>query len=155
MVYLEKQIAKYPKMQTIDILKLYLQGILGPTHLISNYDRLKQNLLNEYNECKDNNITYKLYEQISDEYIRVNLKPFYEKYQSFDKLVDYFKESINLNVDYDYFVSEVKKLINEENKEFITNYLESKNYVVSHSKVYKDEYQPHYLVIKAKFKGEI
>ena len=47
MVYLEKQIAKYPKMQTIDILKLYLQGILGPTHLISNYDRLKQNLLNK------------------------------------------------------------------------------------------------------------
>ena len=155
MVYLDKHLIKYPKMELIDILKLHLQGILGPTHLISNVDRLKENLLMEYIECKDNNVIYELYEEISDEYIRVNLKPFYEKYNSFDKLVDYFLKSINIDVDYDYFIDEVKKLINEDNKEFIDLYLESKRYVVSHSNVYKENYKPHYLVIKSEFKGEI
>ena len=155
MVYLDKHLKKYPKMELIDILKLYLQGILGPTHLINNVELLKENLLNEYNQCKDNEVSYPLYEEISDEYIRVNLKPFYEKYNSFDKLVDYFLKSINLDVDFAYFIKEVKKLINEDNKEFINAYLESKRYVVSHSITYKENYKPHYLVINSKFKGEL
>ena len=56
MVYLDKHLKKYPLMQVQDILKLHLQGILGPTHLIKDIDRLKSNLLNEYSECKDADI---------------------------------------------------------------------------------------------------
>ena len=77
------------------------------------------------------------------------------KYQSFDKLVDLFLKSINTDVDINKYVSEIRKLINEDNKEFIEAYLASGRYVVSHSDTYKKHYKPHYLVVKSIFKGEL
>lgn len=155
MVYLQKHLMKYPLMQTQDVLKLHLQGILGPTHLINDLERLKLNLINEYNECKDSDFNYDLIEQISDNYIRVYIKPYYEKYHSFDKLIDLFIKSCNLDYDINDYINEIKKLINEENEKEINEYLKSKRYVVSHSTIYKENYKPHYLVINEKFKGEI
>jgi hypothetical protein len=146
---------KYPLMQLEDILKLHLQGILGPTHLIKDIDRLKNNLINEYNECKDNKITYDLIEQISDEYVRVYIKPYYEKYQSFDKLIDLFVKSCNVNYDINEYIKEIKKLINKDNEVLINEYLNNKNYVISHSSIYKENYKPHYLVIKSMYKEEL
>ena len=75
MVYIQSHLKKYPLMQIQDILKLLMQGMMGPTHLIQDVNKLKDNLLNEYNQCKDNNINYDLIEEISDEYIRVYIKP--------------------------------------------------------------------------------
>ena len=155
MVYLNMHLNKYPLMQLQDVLKLHLQGILGPTHLIKDIERLKSNLINEYNECKNIDYKYDLIEQISDEYVRVYLKPYYEKYGNFDKLIDLFVKSCNLDYDINEYINEIKKLINKENQEKINEYLDSKSYVVSHSLIYKENYKPHYLVINAKFKGEI
>ena len=155
MVYLNIQKEKYPLMQLEDILKLHLQGILGPTHLIKDIDRLKNNLINEYNACKDNKITYDLIEQISDEYVRVYIKPYYEKYHSFDKLIDLFVKSCNVNYDINEYIKEIKKLINKDNEVLINEYLNNKNYVISHSSIYKENYKPHYLVIKSMYKEEL
>lgn len=155
MVYLTKHLKKYPLMQTQDVLKLFLQGILGPTHLIKDVDRLKNNLLIEYNECKEMNINYDLIEEISDDYVRVYIKPYFEKYHSFDKLIDLFITSCNLNYDINDYVKEIEKLINKENEKEINEYLQSKIYIVSHSNVYKENYKPHYLVINKKFCEEI
>ena len=155
MVYLSKHQMKYPLMQLQDILKLHLQGILGPTHLIKDIDRLKNNLINEYNACKDNKITYDLIEQISDEYVRVYIKPYYEKYHSFDKLIDLFVKSCNVNYDINEYIKEIKKLINKDNEVLINEYLNNKNYVISHSSIYKENYKPHYLVIKSMYKEEL
>ena len=47
MVYLKMHLDKYPLMQVEDIIKIHIQGILGPTHLIQDFDRLKQGLINE------------------------------------------------------------------------------------------------------------
>lgn len=155
MVYLDKHLKKYPLMQVQDILKLHLQGILGPTHLIKDIDRLKSNLLNEYSECKDNGLTYDLIEQISDNYIRVYIKPYYEKYKSFDKLMELFINSCNVNYDINEYIDEIEKLKTKENEKEIDDYLKSKNYIISHSHVYKENYKPHYLVISSKFEKEL
>jgi len=155
MVYIQNHLEKYPLMQIQDILKLLMQGMMGPTHLIQDVNKLKANLLNEYNQCKDNNINYDLIEEISDEYIRVYIKPYYEKYNNFDKLVDLFIKSCNLSYSLDEYKNEVIKLINEDNKEFISQYLNGNSYVISHSLIYKENYQPHYLLISKKFKGDI
>ena len=64
MVYIQSHLKKYPLMQIQDILKLLMQGMMGPTHLIQDVNKLKANLLNEYNQCKDNNINYDLIEEI-------------------------------------------------------------------------------------------
>ena len=122
MVYLDKYLKKYPLMQVQDILKLHLQGILGPTHLIKDIDRLKSNLLNEYSECKDNGLTYDLIEQISDNYIRVYIKPYYEKYKSFDKLIELFINSCNVNYDINEYIDEIEKLKTKENEKEINDY---------------------------------
>ena len=155
MVYIQSHLKKYPLMQIQDILKLLMQGMLGPTHLIQDVNKLKDNLLNEYNQCKDNNINYDLIEEISDEYIRVYIKPYYEKYNNFDKLVDLFVKSCNLSYSLDEYKNEVIKLINDDNKEFISQYLNGNSYVISHSLIYKENYQPHYLLISKKYKGDI
>lgn len=39
---------KYPLMDIQDIVKLYLQGILGPAHLMPAKDKMKFNLMREY-----------------------------------------------------------------------------------------------------------
>ena len=56
-----------------------------------------------------------MYEEISDDYIRVNLKPYYEKYHSFDGLIEGFKLSLNTNVDINHYIEEIKKL-NSDNR---------------------------------------
>lgn len=153
MVYLNNHLKKYPLMQIEDIIKLHLQGILGPTHLIQDFDRLKKGLISEYESIKDSTYQYEMYEEISDDYIRVNLKPYYEKYHSFDGLIEGFKLSLNTNVDINHYIEEIKKLKNKDNEKFIDKYLESKNYIMSHSSVYKENYFPHYLIINKKYKG--
>lgn len=153
MVYLNNHLKKYPLMQIEDIIKLHLQGILGPTHLIQDFDRLKKGLISEYESIKDSTYQYEMYEEISDDYIRVNLKPYYEKYHSFDGLIEGFKLSLNTNVDINHYIEEIKKLKNKDNEKFIDKYLESKNYIMSHSSIYKANYFPHYLIINKKYKG--
>lgn len=153
MVYLNNHLKKYPLMQIEDIIKLHLQGILGPTHLIQDFDRLKKGLISEYESIKDSTYQYEMYEEISDDYIRVNLKPYYEKYHSFDGLIEGFKLSLNTNVDINHYIEEIKKLKNKDNEKFIDKYLESKNYIMSHSSIYKENYFPHYLIINKKYKG--
>lgn len=153
MVYLSMHLKKYPLMQIQDVLKLYLQGILGPSHIVYDKDKIRNNLNEEY-QMVDKNYSYDLIEEISDEYIRVYIKPYFQKYKSFDKLIDAFIKSCNENIDVNEFIIEVKKLINNDNQEFILKYLKDGNYLISHSKIYKDNYHPHYLVINKKYKGE-
>ena len=146
---------KYPLMEIQDIIKLYLQAYLGPAHLMPNKDRLKQNLLLEYEECKNLDYQYDLFEDIGDVYTRVYIKPYFEKTRSFDKLIEAFEKSIETNLDINSYKEEIRKLINEDNKEFIENYLNSSNVLISHSSRYRESYFPHYLVIKKKYKNEV
>ena len=155
MVYLKRHLQKYPKMQIQDIIKLHLQGMLGPSHLINDVERLKQNLHREYEQIKDSTYVYEMYEEISDDFIRVNLKPYYEKYKSFDLLIEGFKLSNNLDVDYESFIQEITNLKDVENAEFIDEYLKKGNYLMSHSSIYKENYFPHYLIVNKKYKGVV
>ena len=153
MVYLEKHKEKYPLMEIQDIIKLHLQGILGPAHLLPSKDKIKENFIREYNEIKDLNYDYELLEDVSETYTRVYLKPYFELMGSFDKLVDVFYYSIDKNLDIDGYKNVIKTLINDENKEFINNYLESRSILISHSKMYKENYHPHYIVVKLIYIG--
>lgn len=153
MVYLEKHKEKYPLMEIQDIIKLHLQGILGPAHLLPSKDKIKENFIREYNEIKELNYSYELLEDVSETYTRVYLKPYFELMGSFDKLVDVFYYSIDKNMDIDGYKNIIKTLINDENKEFINNYLESGSILISHSKTYKENYHPHYIVVKSMYIG--
>lgn len=153
MVYLDYHKKKYPLMDIQDIIKLHLQGILGPAHLLPSKDRIKENFINEYNEIKDLDYPYDLLEEVSETYTRVYLKPYYELMGNFDKLVDVFYYSIDKNLDIEGYKKVIESLINEDNKEFISRYLDSNNVLISHSKRYKENYHPHYIVVKSMYVG--
>ena len=89
-VYLEEHLKKYTLMDIQDIIKLQLQAILGPAHLLPTKDKIKENFVKEYNEIKDLDYHYDLLEDVSEVYTRVYLKPYFELMGSFDKLVDVF-----------------------------------------------------------------
>ena len=153
MVYLDKHKEKYPLMEIQDIIKLHLQGILGPAHLLPSKDRIKENFIKEYNEIKNIDYPYELLEDVSETYTRVYLKPYFELMGSFDKLVDVFYYSIDNNLDIDGYKEVIKGLINDENEDFINKYLDSDNVLISHSKTYKENYHPHYIVVKSMYIG--
>ena len=153
MVYLEKHKEKYPLMQIEDIIKLHLQGILGPAHLLPSKDKIKENFIKEYNEIKDLDYQYELLEDVSETYTRVYLKPYYELMGSFDKLVDVFYYSIDKNLDIEGYKEVIKSLVNNENVAYINKYLESESVLISHSKIYKENYHPHYIVVKSMYIG--
>ena len=119
---------KYPLMDIQDIVKLYLQGILGPAHLMPAKDKMKFNLMHEYEECKNLNFEYNLFEDISEKYTRVYIKPYFDKVKSFDKLIEIFEKSIENDLDIQGYKNIIKSLITEENKDFINEYLNSDNY---------------------------
>ena len=152
-VYLKEHLKKYPLMDIQDIIKLHLQAILGPAHLLPSKERIKENFIKEYNEIKDLDYHYDLLEDVSETYTRVYLKPYYELMGSFDKLVDVFYYSIDKDLDIEGYKKVIKGLMNEENKEFISRYLESDSVLISHSKKYKDNYHPHYIVVKSMYIG--
>lgn len=152
-VYLEEHLKKYPLMDIQDIIKLHLQALLGPAHLLPSKDKIKENFIKEYNGIKDLNYQYDLLEEVSETYTRVYLKPYYELMGSFDKLVDVFYYSIDKNLDIEGYKEVIKSLIDEDNKAFISRYLDSNSLLISHSTKYKENYHPHYIVVKSMYVG--
>lgn len=152
--YLEQHLKKYPLMQIEDKIKLIMQSILGPSHLINDKEKVRTRIINEYNEIKDLDYQYDLVEPISDKYVRIYLKPYYERFHSFDELIDVFFKSCD-NINDLYYLEKELLILKEteclENKIAIDGYFYSGDILISHSKVYKENYHPHYLVINKKY----
>ena len=154
MDYLKEHMIKYPKMQIEDKIKLIMQSLMGPGHLAPLKEKLETNLMNEYLMIKDTNYEYDLIEAIGDYYVRVYLKPFYEKHKSFDKLIEAFILSCDTFNDLYYLekaLLELRKEQNDEDKAKIDEYFSKNNILISHSTIYKEAYHPHYLVINKKY----
>lgn len=150
--YLEEHLKKYPQMQVEDKIKLIMQGNLGPGHLVNDYQVVLSRVLNELSEVSTNED--EMFEEISDNYVRVYLGPYYNKYHTFDNLVKMFMASSQEEKDFNNFFKELSSLretLNKEEQNFLDIYLSSKNYLISHSKTYRDIYHPHYLVIHKKY----
>ena len=155
MVYLSEHLKKYPLMETTDIIKLHLQGLLGPGHLVLDRNRVLNNLKNEYEISKDINYSYDLIEKISDVYVRVYIVPYFNKFGNFDKLADAFVKSSQKKYDIEKYKEEIRKLITKENEKEIEEYLSLPSVLISHSSTYKENYFPHYLVINMEYLDEI
>lgn len=150
--YLNTHIKKYPKMQIEDKIKLLMQANLGCGHLVNDFDKVLKRVMSELQEINES--SEPLIEEIGNNYVRVHLKPYYDKYHSFDKLINAFILSSKEEANLDAFLEELeclRKTLNNDEIIFLDNYLCNKNYLISHSKIYRDEYNPHYLVIHKKY----
>lgn len=151
--YYKKHLEKYPKMQIEDKIKLIMQGIMGPGHLVNNPEYVFGNLLAEYQMIKDLNLNDLLVEEISEDYVRVYLKPYFHKTLDFTKLINAFVNSSKYEtnkVKLYQELEELKKIETEENQKIIDDYIKSGNVLIRHSNIYREEYSPHYLVIHKK-----
>ena len=150
MVYLEEHLDRYPLMTTQDVVKLFMQGILGPAHLVGRVENVLDRIGAEYESIKSTDLDCPLVELISDKYARVYIKPYFEMTQDFLPLVTAFKESAVIG-DKALLYTSLEEIKCRFDEEFIDQYIKSGNILISHSNQYREAYQPHYLVVKRCF----
>ena len=147
---------KYPYMQIEDVIKLLYQNELGGGHLIKNIDDSLNRLFLEYNSIAHFEDKIKL-EDIGNNVIRVYL----DSYKGdLNKLNEAFVKSANDIIGSKCnlikkieFVKEYIKYNNffnfeyEEFERFVSMYYSEGLPMMSHSDVYRENYNPHYRVI--------
>ena len=149
MVYLDEHLKKYPLMETQDVVKLFMQGILGPAHLVASVDNVLFRISEEYESIKDTEINSPMVEKISDDYARVYLKPYFERFGDFSPLALAFQKSA-VTGDKTLLYSALETIKDRFDRGFIDEYVNSGHVLISHSQTYRDAYHPHYLVVVTK-----
>ena len=165
--YLLEQYNLHPSMEGCDIIKFTFQTVFGAEHLLKDASFAKEYLHKEIESVreakeKENEL---LSEQISDEYVRVNLYPFiYVKGYSEDDLLDLFiktasekhgtgeefDKEININLE-----TLKDKIDYKSAKIDIEEYMNMYKYQpVTHSSNYREKEKPHYRVIKKEYFDE-
>lgn len=153
---------KKSKSEIQDYIKLIYQATFGGAHIAKNKELVKNYL---YTECsqmtKEVNFYEPLYEMISNDYVRVNLRPYIKGNFSLDNLIDVFSSSEylkgidELEKNINLFIEEVKnKNINLDINnvlEFIEKYRQEYYPVLHHTKTYRDTYVPNYRVLPVSF----
>ena len=143
---IKSQIAKYPEMQTVDILKLVYQSMFGPAHFVFDEEFTLKLIKDELLITQDNtNIEY-IYN-----YYRVGLNVIKELGLGENTLNKLFILSAQEVEDDEAFISLVKQLIphfSEYNIEEQLNKYLAKRGPFSHSARYNEVYKPHYRLVK-------
>ena len=137
---------RYPLMTTQDVVKLFMQGILGPAHLVGRVENVLDRIGAEYESIKSTDLDCPLVELISDKYARVYIKPYYELTGDFLPLATAFKKSA-VTGDNKTLYTALEEIKDRFDGEFIDTYIHSGQVLISHSEAYREAYQPHYLVV--------
>ncbi len=156
--YLLNQLKLHPSAKPIDIIKQCYQSAFGAEHLLSNLDMAKEYLIKEYNSVDA--CDGLLYEEISNDISRVNLRVWKYRGYDIDKLFELFVKSliINNNVSKDMYtyLDIATSVIKENNLSFsyeewldiLTKYKESGINPVHHSNCYRETEAPAYRIVK-------
>ncbi len=138
---------KYPLMEKQDIIKLVFQSTLGPNHFGGNLSKEKINnyLINELNSFLINK-EENFYEWISSKYVRINLFKYKDYNLDLNNLLEMFYTSANTSsYNKELLKDNLLKYLNDED-------LKDYNYqAVSHSETYRNNYNPHYRVVKSSY----
>lgn len=149
----------YPLSTIQDFIKYLYQSTLGSAHLIQNVEDNYAYLINEYEniEYDPNHI---LYEKISDELVRVHLeainpkdlKVYHTLFMKSIEISNSKQELINTfhQVEKGILEGWIPFEINEWKKE-ISEYISKDCPTVSHSTIFKENYHPHYRLMKVEY----
>ena len=147
---------KYPKMLPSDFFKLIYQNSHGPHHLDKN--KIKDNFIKEINSLTK--IPKDQYEYIGNNYIRIYLNPLWDNNEKEQILNAFIKSNLDYNPDPLLLYKEleilndliVSKKINLNIQVFqkeMNEYIINGPKAISHSTIYKENYDPHYVVINS------
>lgn len=162
--YLEYHLKKYPKSEIQDFIKLIYQATFGTGHMIDSPAKSLTRLKEEISALESVSFSEDLYDYISDDYVRINLRVYKHYNLNVNLLNESFTNTSNMFVDNDkIFTEELNKLrtflINNgfDSEKVERNFLDysTKDYpAVHHTKSYRDEYKPAYRVIHQNFLSE-
>jgi dephospho-CoA kinase len=162
--YLEYHFRKYPKSEIQDFIKLTYQATFGTEHMITNPAESLSYLKEEIAYLHPVDFYEDLYDYISPDYVRVNLRVYKQYNLNVNLLNESFNQTANIFVDNDKtFKGELEILKNFLIKKgfdisALDNYyqkLVKNNYPsVHHTKTYRDAYHPAYRVIHQKYLTE-
>ena len=159
--YLIRNANIYPISKETDYLKMIYQSVFGVGHLIKDLDKAKNYLLFEME-----NLTYEkfesLYEYISDDFVRINLRPYKFLNLDIDELLNGMIDCANSNTgtyqDALCKIDILRDLVKTKVINININYIDEilKQYpnelpLFHHSEEYRQAYSPHYRVVKASF----
>ena len=139
--YIQESYKRYPNQEIQDLIKLNYQAILGSGHLINNIEDNYNYLLNEYQSIKYDS-THILYEEISDELVRVHLEAIEEKDLKIYHF--FFMKSIAIKHELNQLLEVLNSIKNEDNAQKIDEYINLGCPMISHSSSFRKQYHPHY-----------
>ena len=155
--YFAEQLKKHPSMKYQDAIKLCYQAAFGAEHLLSDIERARSYLYEEFDSVLPTEEP--LFEQISSDFVRVNLGAWKRENLPISALFEVFKSSatVTRNSKEAFFsYLEAAGRIMERNTfdfnrgtwiEFLEEYKKSGISPVHHSADYRGKENPHYRVV--------
>ena len=159
--YLAEQIKLHPSMEPRDVVKMCYQAAYGAEHLVSDYAGAKKYLEEEYSRVAAGK--GRLYEQISDHVVRVNLSAWKEKKLPVEWLFRMFVASCRVEEkgqkQFEKYLKTAGELIPSQTVGFTKQdwelyekeYRESGMPAVHHSENYREQEKPAYRIVNSRF----
>lgn len=157
--YFLEQIKKHSSMQYQDVIKLCYQASFGAEHILSNIDAARTYLEHEFDSVEPSDEP--LFEHISTDVCRVNLRAWKKRNLPIDELFEAFKDSASINANgketfFSYLDSAKKVMakhlpdfLAEDWDAFLSFYLENGICAVHHSEKYRECEKPSYRIMKS------
>lgn len=160
--YLRTYMQQYPEATLQDIYKGRFQDVFGPAHILTNREAVKNYIQHELKTATQ--LEGPAYEPCSwqGNFLRVNLSVIAQGKLSVDELTDALMESaegIDTTLtqkfvnDWQDIQQTVRTIIPElkgfsKDSLYLDSLLKEKQYVVHHSRMFNEHYQPHYRIIR-------
>ena len=147
MQFIQNEINLHPLLKEEDLVKLIYQRVYGPSHILHNIEKAK-----DYLKLELNNLLKDSYGdiEIGGDLIRVDLNNIKDIDLFFDYLLETAKAKKGTIEEYQNEINILIDYIRENNLKFNVEYIKElakTNCPVHHSKIYNDEYKPHYRII--------
>jgi len=152
--HLKEQLSLHPSMQPQDMLKLSFQAAYGAEHLLQDHARAYKLLLEEFENVTSADGA--LYEEISDDFIRINLSAWKYKKIPVNWLFNIFLESIQIKKadtgKFKYYLDICRAYTDSEQWDvFIADYINKGISPVHHSDFYRENEKPAYRLANKRF----
>jgi len=146
---IKTELKHHPKSQLPDIYKYLVQSYLGANHANVNYNKALVGIKNELSQKQNNDALFCAL-GTNPKFYRVNLKVISQNIINITTFTSFFckttkiKTSCNFNLVWDIAKTYLQTIFLAKD---IINFEENNKNNLSHSKIYKQSYNPHYRVI--------
>lgn len=156
---LKKELARHPLSEEADLFKFAYQFAYGPEHLIEDFDKAHAVFAEEYEKLSPRR-DLPLYEEVSDDYLRVNLAAWKAKEWDDFELFELFLRSAEPKKDgekvFTDAIGEISRLILAKELPFewkkwlvyLAEHTQGEIQPVHHSEAYRQSYDPHYRLVE-------